>query len=184
MRLNKTPLVMLLLSMGLIVTGVLARVGWEVWKATPAYQFGEARRRWEARPFNHYRLAFDNDFTRGGYAQCHHDVEVVNERIVRGISTTCLSSHVTQALTVSGIFDKFGRYLAERVCSDTGCYCDGVYLVQATYDPVLGYPHTITTVFQRNWVDDLLHNKLGVQQCLRVDPMVERITVTSLTPLR
>jgi len=184
MPLNKTRLALALLGGGVVLLGLLALlVGWRLLQASPVYQFMQARRRWEARPFNHYRLAFDHGFTRGGYAQCHHDVEVWNERIVHVFGATCLSGHVTQALTVSGIFDKFERYFAERVCSATGCYCEGAYLVRATYDPVLGYPQTITTGFHRNWVDDFLHNKLGVQDCLRTDPTVEKISVTSLTPL-
>ena len=184
MRSTKITLVVLLVGAGLaVMAGLLARWAWQAWQSSPAYQFAEARRRWEARPFRRYRLAFDDGFTRGGYAQCHHAVEVVDDKIVRDFGTTCLSSHVTQALSVDGLFQKFERYFDGRVCSATGCYCEGVYVVKATYDPTWGYPQTITTMFQRDWVDDFLHRKLWVQDCLRVDPVVEKITVTMLIPL-
>ncbi len=184
MPLNKTRLALALLGGGVVLLGLLALlVGWRLLQASPVYQFMQARRRWEARPFNHYRLAFDYAITSGDQAICHHDVEVRNEQIVQVYSITCLSSHTTQAFTVSAIFDRFERYLTRRVCSDTGCYCDGAYLLRAKYDPALGYPQAITTIFHRNWVDDFLHNKVGVQDCLRVDSTVERISVTSLTPL-
>jgi hypothetical protein len=165
------------------VCGLMGWLGWRLWQSTPAYQFAEARRRWEARPFQHYRLMLDSGFARGGYAQCLHDIEVLDEKIVRVYATTCLSSHTTQALSVTGIFEKFEPYLTQEFCSATGCYCEGVYVVQATYDPVWGYPQTMTTEFRRNLMDDLTHNKLGVQECHRTDPTVEVITVMTLTPL-
>jgi hypothetical protein len=55
--------------------------------------------------------------------------------------------------------------------------------VRATYDTTLGYPQQITTIFHRYWLDDLLHGKLGVQQCLRIDPVVETFEVVKLTIL-
>jgi hypothetical protein len=55
--------------------------------------------------------------------------------------------------------------------------------VRATYEDILGYPQRITTVFRRNWLEDLLHGKLGVQQCLRTDPVVERFDRIKITVL-
>ena len=42
------------------------------------------------------------------------------------------------------------------MCSPNGCYCEGTYVVHAMYDPLRGYPLSITTEFDRNWLDDLL----------------------------
>ena len=65
MPLNKTRLALALLGGGVVLLGLLALlVGWRLLQASPAYQFMQARRRWETRPFNHYRLAFDHGFTR------------------------------------------------------------------------------------------------------------------------
>jgi hypothetical protein len=56
-------------------------------------------------------------------------------------------------------------------------------VIRATYEETLGYPQRISTVFQRSWVDDLLHGKIGVQQCLRTDPMLQRFERVKVTIL-
>jgi hypothetical protein len=184
LHLSRLWLALLFLGASLTaVCGLLSFVGLRLWQSTPAYQFAEARRRWEARHFQHYHMMFDSGFSRGGYAACLHDVEVLDEKVVKTYATTCLSSHTTQSLSVTGIFETFERYLTNHICSATGCYCEGIYVLKATYDPELGYPQTITTEFRRNLLDDLTHDKLGVQDCFRSDPTVELIKVISLTAL-
>jgi hypothetical protein len=174
---------LLLISFGAAVIAVLALIGWAAWRAwqsTPAYQFQEARARWRERSLPHYRLAVDY----GTFiAQCHYDIEVRNELIVHTNSVTCLSNADTPMLAVEGIFERFERYVEERLCSSTGCYCDGTYVLKAQYDPGWGYPKRITTEFRRAWLDDVLHLKLGVQECFRSDPEVEKVEVRLLTPL-
>ena len=163
-----------------VVIGLIGVVVWRAWQTTPIYQFREARRLWEARPFRHYRLAANYAVNWG---QCYYDVEVRNQRIVYVFSLTCLSGAASQSLTVDGIFENFERFVTDRVCSPNGCYCEGTYGVRATYDPTWGYPQSITTVFFRNELDDWLHGKYGVQECLRTDPVVEKIEVVAVTPL-
>jgi hypothetical protein len=173
----------MLVLAGLVLMGLAALVGstvWQAWQATPAQQFNRARQLWEARPFQHYRLAaaYENN-----WAQCYYDIEVRAQRIGHVFGLTCISAAETQTLTVDGIFQVFERYVAGRVCSASGCYCDGSYVVRATYDATWGYPRRITTGFQRNWLDDLLRGKAGVRQCVRTDSLVEKIEVDKITPL-
>src|SRR4030095_6006351 len=136
---------------------------WGALKSAPRSQFPLARARWDINSISHYRMAANYGTN---LAQCYYDVEVWQERIVHVFSATCLSNAETNMLTIGGIFEYFEAYATKRVCSPNGCYCEGSYTVRATYDPTLGYPQRITTFFRRNWLDDLLHGKLGIQQCL------------------
>jgi hypothetical protein len=154
--------------------------GWRQWQTTPVYQFREARDRWERRPFRHYRLSAN--YTTN-WAQCHYDIEVRDEKIRHTFGLTCLSAESAQTLTVEGIFENFERYASQRICAATGCYCDGTYVLRATYHPEYGYPQRITTRFMRNWLDDLMHGQYGKQSCRRADVLEERLEVVSVEPL-
>ena len=155
-------------------------VVWRQWQASPVYQFREARRLWDARSFRHYRLSAN--FSTN-WAQCHYDIEVRDDSIERVVGVTCLSAESAHTLTVDGIFRHFERYANERICAANGCYCDGTYVLRATYDPTWGYPQRITTRFARNWLDDLLAGQYRKQSCVRADPTVERIEIVSIEPL-
>ena len=120
---TRSRLALLLASAGVtVVIGLIGVSVWQAWQSTPASQFTEARRRWEARLFQHYRLAANYEVN---WALCYYDIEVRNERIVHVFGLTCLSSAPSQTLAVGGIFENFERYLARRVCSPNGCYCEG-----------------------------------------------------------
>ncbi len=140
-------------------------------QSTPGHQYTQARRRWEANSILHYRMTASY---YGNWSQCYYDIEVSQNRITRFFSFSCLSSAESKTFTVDSIFEYFERYATQRVCSSNGCYCEGNYVVRAAYDQALGYPQRITTEFHRDWVDDLTHGKIGVQECLRTDPVVER----------
>lgn len=173
----------LLLGLGTlgVVAGALAVYwGWGQWQSTPVYQFRAARDRWEHRPFRHYRLSANYSTN---WAQCHYDIEVRDGKIRHVFGVTCLSAESTHTLTVEGIFDNFERYTTERVCAANGCYCDGTYVLRATYDQEYGYPHRITTRFVRNWLDDLAHGQFRKQTCTRADVVVERLDIVSVEPL-
>ena len=163
-----------------VVIGLMGAGFWRAWQSTRVYQFTEARRVWEARTFQHYRMAANYAVN---WAQCYYDVEVQNDRIIYVFGLSCLSSAESMTLTIDGIFENFERFVTQRVCSSNGCYCEGTYVVRATYDPTWGYPQTITTVFIRDWLDDLVHGKYEVQECLRTTPVVERIDVVKVSPL-
>jgi hypothetical protein len=149
-------------------------------QASPTSQFSLARRRWETNSISHYRMAANYS---GNFSQCYYDLEVRQNHVIHIFTMSCLSSAESRTLTIDGIFKNFAELATGRVCSPNGCYCEGTYVVSATYDQTLGYPQSITTYFRRSWLDDLLHGKIGVQQCLRTDPVVEKFEVVSLTIL-
>lgn len=171
------------MTLGSIILIIIALIGAQslsTLRTAPASQFSLARHRWETNAISHYRMA--GNYT-GNFSQCYYDIEVQTDRVVDIFTMSCLSSAESKTLTVDGIFENFERFAAGRVCSPNGCYCEGIYVVSATYDPTLGYPQSITTYFDRRWLDDLLHGKIGVQQCLRIDPVVEKFEVVKLTVL-
>jgi hypothetical protein len=172
-----------LLILAIIILLVLATIGaalWESLQSSPRTQFGLARHRWETNAIAHYRMIASY---YGHRSQCYYDVEVLQGRVVRTFTSGCLGSGDSKNFTVDGIFKNFERYATQKVCSPNGCYCEGNYVVRATYDETLGYPQRITTTFRRDTLNDLLHGRLGVQQCLRTDPVVERFDRVKITIL-
>lgn len=168
---------------GFIILLVLAVIGvafWDSFQSAPGTQFSLARHRWETNAFSHYRMTASY---YGHRSQCYYDIEVLQGSVVRTFTSGCLGSGDSKNFTVDGIFKNFERYATQRVCSPNGCYCEGNYMVRAIYEETLGYPRRITTVFRRDSLDDLLHGKLGAQQCLRTDPVVERFDRIKITIL-
>jgi hypothetical protein len=177
------PAYLVLAGLGAAALGLVALAGWitwRAWQATPEYQFRQARGLWEARLFRHYRFAASYEVNWG---QCYYDIEVLDDRIVQMYGHSCLSSATSSTLTVDGIFAQFERFITRQVCSPNGCYCEGVFVVRATYHATWGYPESITTEFRRNWLDDLLNGKQGVRECRRTNPVIETIDNVTLTPL-
>ena len=180
---ERKPFSPVLIVLGLIILVVFVWIGAQLLgtlQSAPASQFSLARHRWETNLISHYRMAAN--YT-GNFAQCYYDFEVRQDQVVHVFTMSCLSSAESKTLTVDGIFKNFERVATERICSPNGCYCEGTYVVSATYDSTLGYPQSITTYFHRRWLDDLLHRKIGVQQCLRTDPVIEKFEVVKLTIL-
>jgi hypothetical protein len=173
----------ILVILTLLILGVLLWIGAQFFftlQASPASQFALARHRWETNAIAHYRM---NASYYGHRSQCYYDIEVLQGSVVRTFTSGCLGGGDSKNYTIDGIFTNFERYATGQICSPNGCYCEGSYVVRAIYDETLGFPQRITTRFQRNWLDDLLHGKLGVQQCLRTDPVVERFDRIKLTIL-
>jgi Family of unknown function (DUF6174) len=172
-----------LLILAIIILIVLATIGaalWESLQSSPRTQFSLARHRWETNAISHYRMTASY---YGDRSQCYYDIEVLQGRVTHTFTSGCLGSGDSKNFTVDGIFKNFERFATQKVCSPNGCYCEGRYVVHAKYDQTLGYPQLITTFFRRYWLDDLLHGKLGVQQCLRTDPVVERFDRVKITIL-
>ena len=119
----------------------------------------------------------------GHRSQCYYDIEVLQGNVIRTFTSGCLGGGDSKNFTVDGIFKNFERFATQKVCSPNGCYCEGNYVLRATYEETLGYPQRITTRFHRDTLNDLLHAKLGVQQCLRTDPIVERFDRVKITIL-
>jgi hypothetical protein len=172
-----------LLVIGVITLLILAVIGiafWNSLQSAPGPQFSLARHRWETNAIVHYRM---NASYYGHRAQCYYDLEVQNGQVIRTFTSGCLGSGDSKNFTIDGIFKNFERYANQKICSPNGCYCEGNYTLRATYEEVLGYPQRITTVFRRDTLNDLFHGKLGVQQCLRTDPPVERFDRVKITIL-
>lgn len=170
-----------LVFLGTLVLILLFLLGWigtellGASRTTPKRQFLEARQLWALSSPTHYRMA-------AGYwsnvAQCYYNVEVLQDHIVHTYSFTCLGNSASNTLTVDGIFVTFERFATQPICSPNGCYCEGNYVVQATYDAVLGYPKSITTTFERSALTDLWHGKWRVQECLiRTNPIIEKFEI-------
>ena len=172
-----------ILILGIIILIVVALIGaafWDSFQSSPSSQFTLARRRWEVNSIAHYRM---NASYYGHRAQCYYDIEVLQGNVIRTFTSGCLGGGDSKNYTIDGIFTNFERYATQKVCSPNGCYCEGNYVLRATYEETLGYPQRITTRFHRDTLNDLLHAKLGVQQCLRTDPVVERFDRVKITIL-
>lgn len=177
---NFSPVLLVIGVMILLVLGVVGVAFWGSLRSAPGPQFTLARHRWETNAIAHYRMAANYS---GNFSQCYYDIEVKQDRIAHIYTMNCLSSAESKTLTIGGIFKNFERFATEKVCSPNGCFCEGSFVVRATYDQTLGYPQSITTIFHRYWLDDLLSGRIGVQQCLRTDPLVEQFDVVKVTIL-
>jgi hypothetical protein len=172
----------ILLTFAMLLLVVLLWIGARFFvalQASPASQFALARHRWETNAIAHYRMEASYS---GNFSQCYYDVEVLQQRIVRMFTSACLGAGEFRTLSVDGLFEAFEQYAHQQVCNTSGCYCDGIFVVSATYDPVLGYPQTIMADFRRTWLGDLL-NKTGFRQCLRANRLIgkfEHVTITIL----
>ena len=175
-----SPVLVTLVGLLLVVIAVIAAQFIFAVQASPVSQFALARRRWEINAIAHYRM---NASYYGYRAQCYYDIEVLRGRAIHTFTSGCLGSSESKNFTIDGIFENFVRYATQRVCSPNGCYCEGNYVVRATYDETLGYPQRMTTIFRRDRLNDLLHGKLGTLQCLRTDPVVERFDRIKITIL-
>jgi hypothetical protein len=177
-----TPLV--LIAPGVIMLVLLGWMGVQLLstlRSAPASQFTLARHRWEANSILHYRMAANYS---SKYSLCYYDIEVQGDRVVDIITMTCLGNSEPKTLTIDGIFRNFERYAAQKFCIPNGCSCEGRFPLNATYDQTLGYPKSITTIFHRSWLDDLLHGKFEVQECLlRMEPVVDKFEVMQITIL-
>ena len=167
-------------SIFMLVLGVIGVMSWDSFESAPSTQFTLARHRWEIHAISHYRM---NASYYGHRSQCYYDIEVLQGRVVRTFTSGCLGGGDSKNFTIDGIFTNFERYATQKICSPNGCYCEGNYVVRAIYEETLGYPQRITTVFRRDTLTDLFHGKLGVQQCLRTDPVVERFDRVKITIL-
>jgi hypothetical protein len=128
------------LLLGLLALLMLAAAGGSAWRmAGPRLELEQARRRWEARPFNAYRVEVEQ---RLG-TSCRYVVEVHDERITSVIYNTCSQVIWWRDLPVLPVGPLFTRLSsAAGSCGSAGCFCDGVVLLDASYDPALGYPRT------------------------------------------
>ena len=177
---NSSPVLLVIGVITLLILGVIGVAFWDSFQSAPSTQFSLARHRWELNSISHYRM---NASYYGHRSQCYYDIEVLQGNVIRTFTSGCLGGGDSKNFTVDGLFKNFERFATQKVCSPNGCYCEGNYVLRATYEETLGYPQRITTRFHRDTLNDLLHAKLGVQQCLRTDPIVERFDRVKITIL-
>ena len=177
---NSSPVLLAIGGITLLILSAIGVAFWDSFRSAPSTQFSLARHRWELNSISHYRM---NASYYGHRSQCYYDIEVLQGNVIRTFTSGCLGGGDSKNFTVDGIFKNFERFATQKVCSPNGCYCEGNYVLRATYEETLGYPQRITTRFRRDTLNDLLHGKLGVQQCLRTDPVVERFDRVKITIL-
>jgi hypothetical protein len=109
-----------------------------------------ARSRWTARPFSRYQIVVQEDTNS---SSCRQAIEVREERIERVLQNRCGR---LPSWTVSNLF----TWVEQTDAATTRCYpstvtcvCYAVYSLRADYDPLLGYPHSMTYAWhlRLNW---------------------------------
>ena len=138
----------------------------------------QAQRRWDARPFTHYRMVVQAP------SWCRMDLEINDERVVKVYQNTC--PHPPQSVTELFKLVEWINSDPDRVyCAPDGCECTERRFAQTVYDAELGFPRTIGVRRERatNWTG-LWHHVLehGLPTCITpVDTDV--VNVVSLQPL-
>jgi hypothetical protein len=140
---------------GVLIGGLLLLLvagGWWLWQwhnGLPHVQMerlNAARLRWQARPFEHYRLEIAQDSQVLTHTRLEERYEVWDESLNMTQSTI-------QLMSVSRMFDWIERYPRHDAFRCGGlnfeCLPPTSYRVQATYDPQLGYPRRIELIRTR-----------------------------------
>jgi hypothetical protein len=172
------------LALALLALLMLAASGLAAWRVTgPRLELEQARRRWEARPFRSYRIEVEE---RLG-TSCRYVVEVRDERITSVQYNTCSQVIWWRDLPVLSVGALFTR-LATAVgsCGSAGCLCDGVVLLDAKFDPVLGYPRSASLRAEPavRWLHpDYWRELAGPPRGCQPSLVDFEITITALTPI-
>jgi hypothetical protein len=109
-----------------------------------------ARARWNARSFANYRLVVQEETEA---SSCRQASEIHAEKIDRVLLNRCVR---LPSWTVSNLFVWAEQSSAARSrCypSAVTCVCYKVYSRDISYDPLLGYPHSVTQAWRLrlNW---------------------------------
>lgn len=168
---------MLILLCALVAGG--AALSGQLLTAGAQRSLAAARARWAARPVAHYQMELTLDDNWAG--SCRQVAEVRAEAVVAVEENTC-----QRALpTVSLLFDEIARDITkyEGTCGPNGCWCDGVWRVQADYDAQHGHPTQITIaispVERYRYLGEILRTGGGCTLVGWVSPVM-RITLTPL----
>lgn len=104
-----------------------------LWPGDPRAATAAARARWDARPFESYRLITQDD-------RCESEVIVRRGQVNAGNPDSC----TMRARPIEALFALVERDReVSPVCGPRGCLCELVTRVAATYHPQLGYPTEI-----------------------------------------
>ena len=155
-----------------------------------AQAFADAQRRWDGRPFSHYRLVSEsssNDPSVG--LGCQRDLEIQNEQVIHVFRNDCPGW--LDGMTVTDIFSLFRGYSPQTVGvpstsppgrpvptphtpmpTPPGPKLCSVVLV-ASFDSQFGYPHSIET-----------QTKPGIDGCVMLgDAPKYKVRILSLAPI-
>jgi hypothetical protein len=158
----------------------------------PAYESGlaAAKARWAARPFTRYQLEVQEETDA---SSCRQTVEVHDEKIARVLANRCVR---LPSWTVSNLFtwaEQPSEPSSRCYPSAITCVCLKSYSLRASYDPLLGYPRSITHAWSLslNWAY-LGHWKRlwrtgELPACANVARFVEghiSVSVVALTPIQ
>jgi hypothetical protein len=153
-------------------------------------EFVAARARWDARSFSSYQLVVQEETEA---SSCRQASEIHAEKIDRVLQNRCVR---LPSWTVSNLFlwaEHTSAAPARCYPSAVTCVCHKVYSLRTNYDPLLGYPQSVTHAWslRLNWAY-LGHWKRlwrtgELPSCAHVARFAEgyvNVTVVSLVPLR
>lgn len=124
----------------LVLLGAAAAVALPREPARADPELAQAERRWQARPFDGYRMIVQEQI---GPRVCQQDVRVVGEEIAEVLQNSCGRP---PSWTTTRLFRWIGQLeTAESSCfpSASFCACRVQERTRAVYDPQLGYPRSV-----------------------------------------
>lgn len=138
-----------------------------------------ARERWEARPFDEYRMVMRID----ALTQCDVETHVVDETVV-AVTSNDPGCEQEFAVSVTDLFNRLDT-MDPRACGPNGCACDGPIGADVDYHPTLGYPTRLEIRLQpeRRWTyPEYWSKQVGAGSCTLIGFIGTTIEITSLTP--
>jgi hypothetical protein len=174
------------LAGALLACAALARVA----GGAPESEFAAARARWDARPFSGYQLVVQEETEA---SSCRQASEIRAEKIDRVLENRCVR---LAGWTVSNLFlwaEQASSLPSRCYPSAVTCVCYKVYSLRTSYDPLLGYPQSVTQAWglRLNWAYlghwKRLWNTGELPTCANIARFNQghiTVTVVSLMPLR
>jgi hypothetical protein len=153
-------------------------------------EFVAARARWDARSFSNYQLVVQEQTEA---STCRQASEIRAEKIDRVLQNRCVR---LPSWTVSNLFlwaEQTSAAPSRCYPSAVTCVCYKVYNLRTNYDPLLGYPQSITHAWslRLNWSYfghwERLWRTGELPSCRHIARFSEgyvTVTVVSLVPLR
>ena len=113
-------------------------------------EFAAARARWDARSFSDYQLVIQEETEA---SSCRQASEIRAEKIDRVLQNRCVR---LPSWTISNLFvwaEQASTVPARCYPSAVTCVCYKVYSLRTNYDPLLGYPRSVTHAWglRLNW---------------------------------
>lgn len=152
-----------------------------------------AKSRWAARDFNHYRMVVETNSTFS--EPCRQEVEIQNEKVINAVHNckSPIPSGEESIVTIANLFNQLETHTSKPECGPNGCACDGVINADIIYDQQLGYPRQIEVKLKRLSLVELWLHPQGRREAigmLRGGPCTliglgeRKVKVLSLEPFR